>query len=100
MPRLVMLALLSAPLVAWMSPPRVVRSVYSTLNVRQCRLLSTHEETGSTLHRCPGVGGYALEVADDDARMSVNVAAPGGRVHQLGYWRVITSAFSSLGPRA
>jgi hypothetical protein len=100
MPRLLMLALLCAPLGAWVSPPQAVRSVYSSLDVRTCRLLSKHPETGGTLHRCPGAGGYALQVADDDARMSVNVVAPGGRVHELSYWGVITSAFSSLGPRA
>lgn len=100
MPRILMLALLCAPLGAWVSPPQTVRSVYSTLDVRTCRLLRKDAETGGTLHRCPGVGGYALQVADDDARMSVDVVAPGGRVHPLSYWGVITSNFSSLGPRA
>lgn len=100
MPRLLLLALLCAPLAAWVSPPQAVRSVYSTLDVRQCRLLSTHEETGGTLHRSPGVGGYALEVADEDARMSVGAVAPGGRVYELSYWSTITGNFSILGPRA
>ena len=97
--RLAMLALLCAPLAAW-APPQAVRSLYSTLDVRTCRLLDADEETGATLHRCPGVGGYALQVADDDARMSVDVVAPGGRVHELSYWSNITGSFSSLGPRA
>ncbi|MBD0318745.1 MAG: hypothetical protein ICV87_00320 [Gemmatimonadetes bacterium] len=93
------LVALLALLGAWV-PQQPVRSVYSSLDVRTCRLLSKHAETGATLHRCPGVGGYALQVADDDARMSVNVVAPGGRVYPLSYWGVVTSAFSSLGPRA
>ncbi len=88
-------ALVSLPLAG-----QAVRSVYSSLDTARCRLLSRHEETGATLHRCRGVAGYALQVADDDARMSVNVVAPGGRVHPLSYWGTITHNFSSLGPRA
>ena len=97
MRRLALLVLLLVPVNSW---AQAARSVYTSLDVRTCRLLSKHPETGGTLHRCPGVGGYALQVADDDARMSVNVVAPGGRVYQLSYWGVITGAFSSLGPRA
>jgi hypothetical protein len=58
------------------------------------------EETGGTSSRCPGTAGYALMVHDFDARMTADVVAPGGRTHRLRYSGVITSAFSSLGPRA
>ena len=90
-------ALVGLPLAA---SAQAVRSVYTSLDTARCRLLSRHEETGGTLHRCRGVAGYALQVADDDARMSVNVVTSAGRVHELVYWGTITHNFSSLGPRA
>jgi hypothetical protein len=94
--RFLLLALLAAAPAVAQAP----RSVYTTLDDRACRTLSRHEETGGTVQRCPGTGGYALQVLDDDARVSVNVVAPGGRVHPLNYWGVVTRSFSSLGPRA
>jgi hypothetical protein len=81
-------------------PPAGIRSVYTSLAQADCRLLRQDEETGGTSSRCPGTAGHALMVHDDDARMSVDVVAPGGRTHPLRYWGVITSNFSSLGPRA
>lgn len=77
-----------------------IRSVYTSLAEADCRLVERDEETGGTTSRCPGTAGYALLVHDWDARMTVDVAAPGGRAHPLRYSGVITSAFSSLGPRA
>jgi hypothetical protein len=91
---------LAAGLLCAAAPVQAPRGVYTSLDTAHCRLLSTDPETGGALHRCGGVGGYALNVADDDARMSVGVVAPGGRVHELSYWGVITGNFSSLGPRA
>lgn len=77
-----------------------IRSVYTSLGEAQCRLVEKDEETGATSSRCPGTAGYALLVHDWDARMTVDVVAPGGRTHRLRYSGVISSAFSSLGPRA
>lgn len=77
-----------------------IRSVYTSLGEAECRVVEQDEETGATSSRCPGTAGYALLVHDWDARMSVDVVAPGGRTHRLRYSGVITSAFSSLGPRA
>lgn len=77
-----------------------IRSVYTSLGEAECRVIERDEETGGTTSRCPGTAGYALLVHDDDARMSVDVIAPGGRTHKLRYSAVISSAFTSLGPRA
>ncbi|HST59413.1 MAG TPA: hypothetical protein VLK84_12000 [Longimicrobium sp.] len=77
-----------------------VRSVYTSLAEADCRLVEQDEETGDTTSRCPGTAGYALLVHDWDARMSVDIVAPGGRKYPLRYSGVITSNFSSLGPRA
>ena len=77
-----------------------IRSVYTSLGEAECRLVERDEETGATSSRCPGTAGYALLVHDYDARMTVDVVAPDGRTHRLRYSGVITSAFSTLGPRA
>lgn len=77
-----------------------LRSVYTSLAPERCRLLRTFPETGGTVQRCPGVARHALDVTDDDSRMSVGVVTPGGRVHHLRLPSVVSAAFSSLGPRA
>lgn len=77
-----------------------IRSVYTSLAEADCRLVEQDEETGDTTSRCPGTAGYRLLVHDWDARITVDVVAPGGRTHPLRYSGVITSNFSSLGPRA
>ncbi|WP_420130343.1 hypothetical protein [Longimicrobium sp.] len=76
------------------------RSVYTSLAEAECRLVERDAETGATTLRCPGTAGYALLMHDFDARMTVDLIAPGGRTLPLRYSGVITSAFSSLGPRA
>lgn len=101
-------ALLALPLLSWALAPAepaqqtaaAVRSVYTTLDPERCRTVSRDEETGGTTQRCPGVGGYALEVLDYDARVSVTVVTPGGAKQPLRYTGVITHNFSALGPRA
>jgi hypothetical protein len=93
-------ALLLAGVPASHAQQPATRSQYTSLAPEHCRLLERHPETGATVHRCPGVGGYALLVADDDARMSITVVAPNGTRHPLNYWSVVTRGFSSLGPRA
>lgn len=93
-------ALLHAGVPASHAQQPAIRSQYTPLAPEQCRLLETHPETGATVHRCPGVAGYSLLVADDDARMSITVVAPNGTRRPLDYWSVVTRGFSSLGPRA
>ena len=75
-------------------------SVYTDLAPAHCKTIETHEETGGSVQKCPGVAGYALLVEDDDARQSVTVVSPDGKKHPLNYWQVITTAFSSLGEKA
>jgi hypothetical protein len=80
--------------------PGTIRSVYTSLAPADCRLVKRDADTNDPTYRCPGTAGYALLVHDWDARMTVDVVAPGGRTHRLRYSGVISSAFSSLGPRA
>jgi hypothetical protein len=75
-------------------------SVYTGLTADACTSVSENKETGSTVRRCPGVGGYQLLLADDDSRMSVTVVTPDEKEHPLNYWTVITPHFSTLGGRA
>ena len=75
-------------------------SVYTDLAPARCKTVETHEEGGGSVQRCAGVGGYALLVEDEDSRQSVTVVSPDGRKHPLEYWKVITTAFSSLGEKA
>jgi hypothetical protein len=77
-----------------------IRSVYTELDSERCRVTMTDEEAGGSSSRCPGTAGYALNVHDGDARMSIDVVTPDGREHPLNYWSVISNGFSALGPRA
>jgi hypothetical protein len=77
-----------------------IRSIYTSLGEADCRLVERDEDTREPTYRCPGTAGFALLVHDWDARMTVDVVEPEGRTHRLRYPGVVTSAFSSLGPRA
>lgn len=77
-----------------------INSVYTSLAEKDCRVMRVDEETGGSTSRCPGVARYALNVHDDDARMSIDVVAPDGKAHELNYWGVVTHGFSGVGPRA
>jgi hypothetical protein len=73
-------------------------SVYTELTEAKCKTIKTGEEFA--VRSCPGVGGYKLLAADDDARGSITVVDPRGKEHPLNYWHVITPAFSYLGDKA
>ena len=75
-------------------------SRYTDLSGGRCKLLKVDKETGSSVHKCPGVGGFQLLVLDDDSRVSVSVVDPNKKEYPLEYWNVITRSFSSLGRKA
>jgi hypothetical protein len=77
-----------------------ITSIYTDLSGNQCKTIKEDKETGSSVRECPGVGGFHLLVADDDARMSISVVSPGNKEHPLDYWNIITRSFSSLGGKA
>lgn len=72
------------------------RSLYTTLEAKQCRTL----KSDSYLGRCPGVGGYSLLVAEDDLRQDITVVTPQGAKHSLGLWEVVSAGFSHVGSKA
>jgi len=76
------------------------QSLYTSVAPKSCRTIkSTSEEGGSYEGRCRGVAGYNLIVEEGDLRTNIKVVAPGGTAHSLDLWTVVSSAFSSLGPR-
>src|SRR5204862_8121599 len=79
---------------------REITSIYTDLSGNQCKTIKEDEETGSSVQECPGVGGFRLLVADDDARMSVSGVTPDNKEHSLDYWNIITRSFSSRGKKA
>ena len=77
------------------------RSVYTTLEAKQCRTLrSNSSEAGDYLGKCPGVAGYTLLVSEGDLRQNIEIVTPRGAKHSLDLWEVVSGGFSSLGPKA
>lgn len=95
-----LLWLIMTPSVLLAEPERKPVSVYTDLYGTACALIKEDKETGSSIHKCPGVGGFELLVANDDARMSVSVVTPDSHDYPLNYWDVITPSFSHLGNKA
>lgn len=80
---------------------QAVQSVYTDLDPKKCRTIkSTSEEGGSYEGRCTGYGGYNLIVTEGDLRQNIEVVTPKNAKHSLDLWTVVSSAFSSLGPKA
>ena len=76
-------------------------SVYTPLEFGKCKLISRNPDgDGSAVDLCPGVAGYALVLEEGDLRQNLQVIAPGGKKFSLELWTLISSGFSSTGPRA
>ena len=76
------------------------QSLYTSVEPKQCRTFkSSSDEGGAYEGRCRGVGGYNLIIEEGDLRTNIKVVAPSGTAHSLDLWTVVSSAFSSLGPR-
>lgn len=73
------------------------KSVYTPISNEKCETKQTSPVSGYL--KCEGVGGYNLEVLDDDARMSVNVVSPDQKVHELDFWGHFRN-FSYVGEKA
>ena len=88
-------------LFCWLPSAAQNRSVYTSLEVKQCRTIKT-ETTGAGDYegRCRGVGGYSLTLLEGDLRQNIIVNTPNGAKHSLELWDVISGGFSSVGPRA
>lgn len=77
-----------------------VRSLYTDLAANKCKTLSLEPESESSTQQCPGLAGYRVRVEEGDLRQNLRLIPPGKKEVSLELWTVVSSAFSSLGPRA
>ena len=77
------------------------RSVYTSLDAKQCRTLKNDtSEAGDYLGRCKGISGFSLLLAEGDLRQNLTLVTPSGSKHSLELWNVISGGFSSIGSKA
>jgi len=76
-------------------------SVYTPLGDKQCRTIKSHEAGDEGFEaRCRGTAGYNLLLSEGDLRQNIVVITPQGKEHSLELWSVVSSGFSSVGPKA
>ncbi len=75
-------------------------SVYTLTTVGKCKTTSQDKEEGWIIQVCDGVGGFKLEVYEDDIRQSMNVIAPDGSKSELDLPGKVGSSFSKIGDKA
>lgn len=75
-------------------------SVYTNLNDKSCKTLESDPSgAGSYRGRCPGIGGYKLDLLEGDLRQTINVIAPNKKKFELNFWNYFSS-FSAIGQKA
>lgn len=78
-----------------------VTSVYTDLSEKSCVIIpSSGEPEDQGGFQCKGPAGYKLKIHYSDLRASLVVVSPDNKEHDLDFYRIITSQFSSLGPKA
>jgi hypothetical protein len=76
------------------------RSVYTSIGDKQCRTIKSHEAGDEGFEaRCRGTAGYNLLLSEGDLRQNITVMTPQGKEHSLDLWSVVSSGFSSVGPK-
>jgi len=76
------------------------RSVYTPLGEKQCRTIKSAEAGDDGFEaRCRGTSGYSLILSEGDLRQNLVVVTPKGKEHSLELWNVVSSGFSSVGPK-
>jgi hypothetical protein len=76
------------------------KSVYTDLAEDKCKTASVNQGMqGNYEGKCPGVGGYSLEVYLDDERNSIGVVLPNKKTVGLDLWNHFSN-FSELGAKA
>ena len=95
--RLLMILLVCAATAAAQSN----RSVYTSIGDRYCRTLKSAEAGDDGFEaRCRGTAGYSLILSEGDLRQNITVITPKGVEHSLELWTLVSSGFSSVGPKA
>jgi hypothetical protein len=76
------------------------RSIYTPIGDKQCRTLKSAEAGDDGFEaRCRGAAGYSLILSEGDLRQNLTVITPKGKEHSLELWSVVSSGFSSVGPK-
>ena len=76
------------------------RSVYTSIGDKVCRTLKSHEAGDDGFEaRCRGIAGYSLILSEGDLRQNLTIITPKGKEHSLELWSVVSSGFSSVGPK-
>jgi hypothetical protein len=76
------------------------RSIYTPIGDKQCRMLKSHEAGDDGFEaRCRGTAGFSLILSEGDLRQNLTVITPKGTEHSLELWSVVSSGFSSVGPK-
>ncbi|MFL6374951.1 MAG: hypothetical protein ACJ73D_09810 [Pyrinomonadaceae bacterium] len=74
-------------------------SIYTSTSTKACKTLeSSTKFDGSYRGRCPGVGGYKLDLLEGDIRQTLNVITPAKKTFELNFWRY-NGSFSSIGDK-
>lgn len=77
------------------------RSLYTTIGDKQCRTIKSHEAGDEGFEaRCRGAAGYTLILSEGDLRQNITVITPQRKEYSLELWSVVSSGFSSVGPKA
>lgn len=69
-------------------------------DLHKCKIAKHGEAADDLTRKCAGVLGYSLLLQESDARMSIDVKSPNGKVHPLEYWNVVSNDFSAVGKQA
>ena len=75
------------------------KSVYTSTTTKSCKTVkSSTKGAGYYVGRCPGMGGYNVELLEDDIRQTLNVIAPSGKRSELNFWAYF-HRFSAVGEK-
>src|SRR5215207_6030058 len=76
------------------------RSIYTQIGDKQCRMIKSTEAGDDGFEaRCRGTAGYTLLLSEGDLRQNITVITPQRKEHSLDLWSVVSSGFSSVGPK-
>ena len=79
---------------------QTTQSVYTPLGDKQCRTIKSHEAGDDGFEaRCRGAAGYTLLLSEGDLRQNITVITPQRKEQSLELWSVVSSGFSSVGPK-
>lgn len=75
------------------------KSVYTSTKTSACRTIK-QSSAGAVYYvgECTGVGGYKIQVLEDDIRQSINVITPAKKKFELDFWGLFPS-FSAIGEK-